>query len=393
MKKRVGWLILVPVLTLVVILSGCSSPAGNGMPGGGGVGGPSGGTGKLYVAGWLRTIAIADSSLERSDSFFDNIRLFDEINPVWYDVTFAGPEPNLDTMTYANWDTRTYKQGVVDRAKQDGVKIVPTLGNVWFNDKITNGAVIVNNLIENEATRAKHVQDIVQLVQDKGFDGIDINYENVGTTPIKNDNKQFTNFISLLGQELHKINKSLSVCVYRPEVSWQEWGELLKYVDALRVMVYDCDLTNNPVPAPICKLESLQSTLNYARGKGAVAKEKIIIGLPLYGRHWKRRKGEVNYSKWSMLYFRVRELMESRSITQVSRSQDGEPFFTYTDTEYVEKTQTDVEFEHTVYFQDAQALRTRLGLLNQYRDVVKGVTFWELGGEDTAVWNEIARYR
>lgn len=392
MTKRVGWLMLLSVLILGSMLSGCSSSAGSGIPGnggnGGGNGGSSGGTGKLYVAGWLRTIAIAESTIERKASFFKNIRLFDEINPVWYDVTYVNGNNGT------KWDTGTCDQDVVERARQYGVKIVPTLGNVWLKEN-GNGAEIVNQLIGTEADCANHVQDIVQLVERNGFDGIDINYENVGTTAIQNNNKQFTNFISLLGRELDKVNKSLSVCVYRPGVSWQEWGELLKYVDALKVMVYDCDITNNPVPLPICQLNELRRTLNYARNCGEVAKGKIIIGLPFYGRHWKKKKGEGNYSKSSMLYFRVRELMESRSIiqTQVLRGQDDEPYFTYTDSEYDEKTQTNVETEHTVYFQDAQALRTRLELINQYRDVVKGVTFWELGGEDPAVWNEIARYR
>ncbi|HYH05353.1 MAG TPA: glycosyl hydrolase family 18 protein, partial [Bacillota bacterium] len=338
-------IVLLLLAALMLVMSGCSSRmfdwnSGNssGIPGG---------NGKLYVAGWLRTIAIEGAQNSRKASFFKNIHWFNEINPVWYDVT------------YTNWDTNTYDPEVVSQAKGYGVKVVPTLGNVWRTDN-GNGATIVNDLIGNESARIKHVQDIVKLVNDKGYDGIDINYENVGTTAINNANKEFTNFISLLGQELAKVNKSLSVCVYTPVVQWQKWPELLPYVNSLKVMVYDCDLTANPVPASICQLAALRRTLEYARGLGEVAKGKIIIGLPFYGRNWAKKKGDTTYSKSALLYCGVQTLMQNNSIspTQIMRSADGEPYFTYTKIEPDDK-QVNTEFEHTVYFQDAMALRTR----------------------------------
>jgi spore germination protein YaaH len=47
----------------------------------------------------------------------------------------------------------------------------------------------------------------------------------------------------------------------------------------------------------------------------------------------------------------------------------------------------------TVYFQDATALAKKLKLIAGYREVVKGVIFWDLGGEDQLAWAEIAKYQ
>lgn len=347
-------------LLSVMALTGCSIEMDKPMGGGGGNGNG------LYLAGWIRTGGVI---VPRQYSFYDNMALYNEINPVWYDIT----KTNLENGTY---DAELYT-----RAKQRGVKVIPTLQNIW--DKNTDGVGKVNTLLATEESRQKHVADVVKLVNEKNFDGIDIDYEGA----IANTNHQFDLFLELLSAELAKTNKLLSVCINVPvkgiAPSWQNPEAWLKYVDSLKVMVYNCDLTVNPVPQPICSLSHLRATLSFARNNPA-AKGKIVIGLPFYGRKWlKNSDGSYKHDD-SLLYVGVQEILKAQGITadQILRK-DGEAYFTYQDTTGA----------YTVFFQDYLALRTRLEVIAPYRDVIKGVTFWELGGEDPASWNEVAKYK
>lgn len=354
-------------LLSVMVLTGCSIEKDrlNGGLDGNGNGSGSG----LYLAGWIRT---GGGTVNKQNSFYKNIGLFNEINPVWYDVVSKG-----NTEVSGNYDNGTYDADLYTSARQRGIKIIPTLQNVANS----NGVGKVNEWLASETLRQQHVAAIVKLVNEKNFDGIDIDYEGA----ITNNNHQFDNFIALLSTELAKTNKLLSVCVNPPtnDYTWQNWPELLKYVDSLKVMVYNCDSKTSP--GPICTLDYLKLTLRAVQSNAA-AKGKVIIGLPFYGRHWFKESSATTYTRItpSPLYTTVQSLIQSQGITadQILRK-DGEAYFTYQDT----------AGDHLIYFQDALALQTRLKVIAPYLAVIKGVTFWELGGEDPASWDEIAKYK
>ncbi|HEY8464217.1 MAG TPA: glycosyl hydrolase family 18 protein [Bacillota bacterium] len=342
--------LLLALIVLMLALTGCAPKSEMGIE-------------KLYVAAWLWR----DTG---KVTFRNQVTLFDEINPVWYKVTAT----EAGTTITGAVDPEVLN--LLNLAVSYGVrvKLLPTI------QKLTRDTTTTN--IIDDLNRSKHIALIVKLVTDNGFDGIDIDYEAEGLTT--EDQKNFTVFIKELGLELRKINKKLSVCVYGLEAglhkTWQKWAEMLDYVDTLKVMVYNCDLTDKQEPSPISPLTSLERTLRYAQSFPN-GRDKIIIGLPFYGRHW-ALQSDGSPSKSTVRYTDP-IITEGIKNYEILRDK-GEPYFNYTDENGV---------EHTVYFQDYLALRERLELISRYPGTIKGIAFWDLGGEDPLNWNEVARYK
>jgi spore germination protein len=350
MRKRSLGVVL--LTTLLFLVSGCAILKTNNAFGSEG----------LYVAGWLwRSAGLV--------TFYNAqyVKVFREINPVWYETTAtASNGPVIVGST---------NQSLVDWARYCGVKLIPTIQKLTRNSRNQSSATS----ILDDTNRARHIAAIVALVVNNKFDGIDIDYENEGLTAV--DKQKFTIFIQELGQALQAQNKLLSVCVYSPHsgIDWQDWPALLPYVDSLKVMVYNADITANPAPGPISPLSVLRKTMDYVAGLSA--REKIIIGLPFYGRDWKKATNG-SYSKQTVYYTDM--VVQNGIANYTVLRNDGEPYFQYQDS---------AARDHTVYFQDAEAIRERLKVIAQYRGAVKGVTFWDLGCEDPRAWDEIFKYR
>ncbi|HBF39314.1 MAG TPA: hypothetical protein DDW50_18590, partial [Firmicutes bacterium] len=194
-------------------------------------------------------------------------------------------------------------------------------------------------------------------------------------------------FVTELGSAIHQHQKILSVTVYAKtseNSNWtgpgaQDWSVLVNQADSLKIMAYDYHwVTSNP--GPISPLDWLQDILAYARTIPG-AKGKIIVGLPFYGIDWGTVGKEVMYQDAIGILSRYTYAGYSRD--SVGGVTNAEIHFTYNDS----------GISHSVYFQDRTALRERLKVISQYRDIVKGVTFWHLGGEDPGNWNELKNYQ
>jgi spore germination protein len=315
-------------------------------------------SGGLYVAAWLWRSAGLHTFCNT-----EYVKIFSEINPVWYSAITNATNSDI---------TGTVNRTVITWAKNYGIKVIPTI------QKLTMDSSAASTL--DDANRAAHIAKIVALVVKNGFDGIDIDYEIEGLSAA--DKKNYLIFIQELGRALRTRNKSLSVCVYdyQSGVAWQNWAAMLAYVDTLKVMVYNLDVTPDPVPGPGSPLSGLEQTLNYV-GSLAAAKGKIIIGLPLYGHHWIQQTDDTY--KYTIVHY-TDAIVQNGIAKYPVRRDDGEPYFTYQDS---------AGAAHIVYFQDCTALAERLKLIASYGKVVKGVTFWDLGGEDPLSWKEIAKYQ
>ena len=315
----------------------------------------------LYVSGWI-------SDGKGVSSFVKNIELFDEINPVFYQVKKDGTLFTSDSASYGK------KEELIIAAYSKKILLVPTLQDISLNS--TEATM---RLLKDE----NHINEIVKVVVENGYDGIDIDYENL--SPKGKDD--FTSFVQKLGAKLKEKEKQLSITVnYKTSDTqiWampgtQDWGKLLEHVDTLKVMVYNCH-TLRTKPGPIAPLSLIKAVLDYA-ARFENAKGKIVIGIPFYGYDWPRR---------AVRACDVTKLLKDRNVKimreDLKHSGDlgnVEPYFEY----------TEGEVKHTVYYQDTVAIRERLKLINSYHGLVKGVTFWCLGGEDQNFWKEVEVYR
>jgi spore germination protein YaaH len=337
----------------------------------------------IYISGWL-----ANYDTQRGyNSFLDHIGIFNEINPVWYNLNpnyfSAGQSPFIN---YGGGQS-----SLLTVAKSKGIKVLPTIQNFGTSNF---DPVVIHQIMNDPTFRAKHVSEIVTLVLDRGFDGIDIDYENLYAS----DRAVFSTFISALGQALTRNGKLLSVTVYAKTTgteSWngpgaQDWTKLVTQANTLKVMAYDYHWAGFHA-GPICPVDWLRDVLAYARTVPEAA-GKIVIGLPLYGIDW-----PAGASGKEIMYNEAMNLVNQGITSPISRSnadhssnsycgsyfENVEPHFTYSKN----------NITHTAYYQDAYALQQRINIISQYRKVVKGLAFWRLGGEDPAGWEFLKQFK
>src|SRR5690554_6812482 len=139
------------LLSVIILNSGCARL-------------PVAREGGFYVSAWY----VPYDNTRGFESFSQNVRLFNEINPVWYNLNpeyFSSPAAPFVTYYPPN------RKDLIALAKTNGVKIIPTIQN-WGNNNFDAGNV--TKIINDPVYRAKHVREIVELVLTAGYDGIDI---------------------------------------------------------------------------------------------------------------------------------------------------------------------------------------------------------------------------
>lgn len=315
-----------------------------------------------------------DYDLTRAAATFSaNRGQINEINPVWFNLKSDGTIQSLPQADDAT---------MIGIAQGAGIKIVPTVMNYGATN--FDPAPVVQ-ILNDPVQRSAHVQALVQLVRDRGYDGIELDYENLPASVASG----FTALISELRQAL-PMGKLLGIDVYAktsPDQNWQgpgaeHWNELLPLVDRFKIMVYDYSWSTGQ-PGPIAPLSWTRQVLNYAMNVALATNsspQRIIMGIPLYGWDWPGGPPATEAISSDII-----ALKNSGTITIQSESRDSDSG------ELILRYNRDGT-SHIVYYQDAITLAGRLALLRTDYQSIGGVAFWRLGGEGSQVWREVQNY-
>ncbi|MDR0554315.1 MAG: glycoside hydrolase [Treponema sp.] len=224
-----------------------------------------------------------------------------------------------------------------------------------------NGRGLTHFVLEPESrTRRLFVADLLEAA--KNFDGLQIDFEAV---PAR-DGDAFRSFLAELREGLAK--KSLTIAlparVQTLGSDVYDYRKILPLVDRIFVMAYD-EHWSTSAPGPIASLNWSRRVAKYALD--TVGAEKLIMGLPFYGRTW----GNINTFR-AFFYSGIQRIIAENHVTDIRR-EEGIPTFTY-----------EIPVKVTVYYEDAHSLAARLSM---YRAMgARAVGFWCLGQETPAVW-------
>jgi spore germination protein len=290
-------------------------------------------------------------------SFVDNAHLYAELSPFWYEMASA-----TSIVPYPNAENPEIISGV----KARGVRIIPTITNNFDAARVTT-------MLSTVVNRTAHVTALVNLVTAKGYDGIDVDYENMAAT----DRDRYTAFIGQLATALHAGGKTLTVAVH-PKTSepgtWSgpqahDYAGLGRSVDRLRVMAYDYHWSTSG-PGPVAPLGWVNDVARFAASQ--VPPQKVQLGMALYGYDWVGTAGE------GVTYDVITARMRQHGATRQWSVNDAAPSFTYTANRK----------QHTVWYEDAQSIAAKLPIVDRLG--LAGAVFWRLGGEDPNVWRQVA---
>ena len=228
---------------------------------------------------------------------------------------------------------------------------------VACNGRALTHFVLVPNSQERKALIA------ALLAETKNFDGLQIDFENVPPR----DGDAFLSFIrelrAGLGDKIFTI--ALAARTRKLANDVYDYEAIKPHVDKILVMAYD-EHWSGSSPGSVASLQWCRRVAEYSLR--AIGREKLIMGLPFYGRAW----GGTPTSR-ALIFSTTDTLLNTMNITARTR-ENGIPTFNY-----------DVTVSVKVYYEDEYSLSARMEM---YRSMgVRAIGFWRLGQETPAVWN------
>ncbi len=257
-----------------------------------------------------------------------------------------------------------------------GISVVPYLTNDW--SRAVGKAALSN--------RDALAQDIAEAIVLYELDGINIDIENVTSTE-REAYVDFTRQLRALLPDGKTIAVSVAANPWGLDSGWQgsyDYAGLSAYCDYLMVMAYDEHYYGGPA-GPISSLSFIDKSLKYA--VSVVPKEKIVLGLPFYGRIWNDNGGHPNGYGISneVIAQLINNYGGSVYDDPVSHSARAVITISETDAKPVIGGQELAAGTYTIWYESESSIKAKLQLVNQYD--IKGTGSWSLGQESDNTWN------
>ncbi|HAX74555.1 MAG TPA: chitinase [Cyanobacteria bacterium UBA11372] len=217
------------------------------------------------------------------------------------------------------WNDQTVLYPALQKLKQKNpnLKTLLSIGGWSFNDpQDTNGIgtftyKLFSQMASSAAGRKEFIDSAIAYAHKYGFDGIDLDWEYPGDRARGGTDSDFDNFLALLKEFRSAINndkgQKLLLTIASPAIKKGEaktseqffaWlAQCAGYLDWLNVMSYDYhgafpDDKVTGVNAPLLQDSTPGGTFSVrhtveAYLNGGIPKEKMVLGMPTYGRTFK----------------------------------------------------------------------------------------------------------
>ncbi len=363
----------------------------------------------IEVAGWIPWWQDTDGV----KSATKQIKKLDTIHPFAFEVKINGELVDKAGLKDRNW------RNLIKTAGRNDVDVIPSI--LW------NDGATIHNILSDKNKRADHIENIVDMVEDGDFDGVDIDYE----SKLSETKDYFSAFLRELKDEL---NDKLLTCtveartppdsLYRTVPATIEYAndykEIAKYCDVFELMTYDqqrADLKLNDMRKgepymPVADVAWVEKVLELALED--IPAHKIMLGVPTYGREWTvtvapdwyktyKGNGAINQPE-------VKKIAKTNKVKE-GRNLAGEASFTFFPKDspfkildqlpvpdgtrlgfeaaskallFANMTKIEVPVE-LVWYSDATAISQKVDLAKKYN--LRGVAIFKIDGdEDQNIW-------
>lgn len=218
-------------------------------------------------------------------------------------------------------------------------------------------------LAEGSPERKTLIADLLEAAEN--FDGLQIDFEYIPPR----DGRAFLSFLAELRSGLSGKLFTIALPARTRAVAADvyDYVKIKPLVDRILVMAYD-EHWSGSKPGPIASMSWCKRIAEYSLE--IIGREKLIMGLPFYGRAW----GHISPSR-AYLYSGIQTIINENGISDIHR-ENGVPSFDY-----------DVTVSVKVYYEDDYSLSARMEM---YRSMgVRAVGFWRIGQEIPSVWDLI----
>ncbi len=264
-------------------------------------------------------------------------------------------------------------EGFIQKMQASGIRVVPFLSNHWDRQKGIKA-------LENGERLA---QEIADAVGKYNLDGVNVDIENV----TEKERDAYTRFVAQL-RKLLPAGKEVSVAVaanpWGSEKGWAgsyDYAALAKECDHLFIMAYDEHYEGGEKGA-VASLSFVEKSLQYALQH--VPPEKIVLGIPFYGRIW---GGEL--SGYGVSLQRIENFTKQYKTEKLRDAKTDTPILRLTIENAAQSPTIGgkklAPGQYDIYYEDADSIKDKLALVAKYD--LKGAGNWSAGQETEDIWS------
>lgn len=226
---------------------------------------------------------------------------------------------------------------------------------------------LIHAVVQSQEASAALVEELVAAVQEKGYGGVDIDFEYI----LAEDRDAFTAFVQRVADAMRQIGRQTSVALAPKQSAGQQgllyegkdYGGLAAAADYVLLMTYEWGYTYGP-PMAVAPIFQVRKVLDYAVTE--IPREKIRLGIPNYGYDW-----PLPYERGVT---RARTIGNVEAV-QIAVQQGVEilfdelaqsPYFYYEEN----------EIWHEVWFEDVRSMQAKFDLIREYD--LNGAGYWQI---------------
>jgi len=268
---------------------------------------------------------------------------------------------------------------LISIAHRNNIMIMPVIHNLLYGQGGQEASrQVVSAMLATPQSRSSAISNIIALIDRFGFDGVNIDIEDVYIE----DSSRLSQFFTQLGQATRERGYFLSASVparirdfppFNPFSDPFDYGAIGAAVDQFVVMLYNEHGWPGSGPGPVVSSGWMNKVIAYTLTK--MPAEKVMAAISVFGFDFNLDTGSNTYASHAMAV----NLAERYNANIIFDQDTLTPMFSYTD---------DQGNRHEVWFENADSIIAKIALA--WQQGISGVALWRLGMEDPAVWARIA---
>lgn len=234
---------------------------------------------------------------------------------------------------------------------------------------------LIQTLVEEESVRENVITNLLKVVEEKGYVGVDVDFEYVRAQ----NREGYAEFVGELRAAMNEKGYRVSVAL-APKTSSDQKGLLYEGIDyallgeqadRLFLMTYEWGYSYGP-PMAVAPLTKVRQVVEYALTQ--IPAEKLLMGIPNYGYNWTLpyEKG-VTKAETIGNVEAIRLAVEYGAPIQYDQEAQS-PYFIY----------RNQGREQEVWFEDVRSIAAKIELAKEYE--LYGVGYWNLMRPFRANW-------
>lgn len=262
---------------------------------------------------------------------------------------------------------------VLDVSKPYGVAPLLTITNI--EEGATFSSSLANTILTNLDVQETLINNIIQVLDTKGYDGVNIDFEYL----YPKDRDNYNAFLQNVVDRLRPLGYIVSVAL-APKVSEDQSGLLYEahdyktigsIVDYVILMTYEWGYLYGP-PLAVSPILPVSEVIEYATS--VMDSKKILMGMPNYGYDWTLPYVSGTAAEVLTNTEAVNRAIEYNTSIEYDTVSQA-PYYYYTD---------ENGNRHVVWFDNASSTYARLMLVNKYN--LAGVSYWNINNYFSQNW-------